>query len=435
MTLSPTAQKIFNLKYAQKNETWEQACLRVALHVASAYKDDYRYNDAVNTFYNLMVNKVFIPGGRILANSGTGISNLMNCFVLPIHDSRESIYTTLKNAAEIFAHGGGVGFNFSEIRERNAPIKTTGGKASGPLSFLTLFDQTGEVIQQASRRGAQIAFLNIDHPDIEHFINYKNILDSRNARLLSEYQRNLERLGLDTDGTEYFKVLEKTLTDDQLTHFNISVMLNDKFMWSVINNESWNLTSRLDNKVVKVVDANKLIYQLAEQAWNSGDPGIAFFERINEDNMTPYLGSLSASNPCLYKDTLLLDGTGLCKISAKARNWSSWKSGIKKCIKLITNAGHELILTPEHRIMLEDGSFIEAKDAAGKDLKWGLGRRFLNKVDSNYVLIGFLFGRGFIENNSCVYVKVNKNKEKSIYNFLIKSESINAREGIKTKSK
>lgn len=298
MTLSSTAQKIFNLKYARNNETWEQACLRVALHVASAYKDDPKYDSLLNAFYNLMVERVFIPGGRILANSGTDISNLMNCFVLGIEDSRESIYGSLKNAAEIFAHGGGVGYNFSNIRERGAKVRTTGGAASGPLSFLTLFDQTGEVISQASRRGAQIAFLDIDHPDIENFINYKNILDSRNARLLSEYKRNLERQGLDTDGKEYFNILEKTLKDDQLTHFNISVMLNDKFMKAVLDDESWPLISRVSKEVVKTVNSNDLIYQIAQEAWESGDPGIAFFDRINEDNMVPYLGNLNAGNPC-----------------------------------------------------------------------------------------------------------------------------------------
>jgi ribonucleoside-diphosphate reductase alpha chain len=115
----------------------------------------------------LIYNLVFIPGGRVLANAGTNIKNLNNCFVLPIEDTRDSIYQTLKDAAEIFAWGGGVGYNFSKVREIGAPVNTTGGKASGPLSFMSLFDQTGEVISQASRRGAEMGILNIDHPDIE----------------------------------------------------------------------------------------------------------------------------------------------------------------------------------------------------------------------------------------------------------------------------
>ncbi len=151
--LSEKANKIFNLKYkAKEDETWAGACLRVAEHVASVEVNEEKKKEYEKKFFELIYNLVFIPGGRILANSGTGIKNLMNCFVLPVEDSRSSIYQTLKDAAEIFAHGGGVGYNFSNLRHEGAEIKSTGGQASGPLSFMSLFDQTGEVIQQASRR-------------------------------------------------------------------------------------------------------------------------------------------------------------------------------------------------------------------------------------------------------------------------------------------
>jgi len=142
--LNPTATKVHKMKYAKGTETWEQTCYRVANYIAGEDKELF------STFYNMIYNKVFIPGGRILANAGTEIKNLNNCFVLPIDDSRQSIYETLGKAAEIFAWGGGLGYNFSKLRERGAPIKTTGGVASGPLSFMSLFDQTGEVISQAS---------------------------------------------------------------------------------------------------------------------------------------------------------------------------------------------------------------------------------------------------------------------------------------------
>ena len=294
--LSPIAEKIFKLKYSLKGEeTWKQTCLRVATYISSEEKDQEEW---VGKFFQMMYYKAFLPGGRVLANAGTNIKNLNNCFVLPIEDSRESIYQTLKDAAEIFAWGGGVGYNFSNIRETGAIVGTTGGKASGPLSFMSLFDQTGEVISQASRRGAQIGLLNCDHPDIERFINFKSTLNSRNERLLSEYYRNLEKAGLDRRRKGYFNVLEKTLQDDQLTHFNISVGLTDEFMEAVAADKNWDLISKTDGAVSKTVSARKLLQKIADKAWESGDPGVFFKDRANMDNMVKHLGTIESTNPC-----------------------------------------------------------------------------------------------------------------------------------------
>ena len=125
--LSEKAEKIFKMKYAKGEESWEQMCYRVANHVAQAEVTDELQDEYFKKFYNLLYNKIFIPGGRILANSGTGISNLMNCLVLGIEDSRNGIYDTLKNAAELFAHGYGIGYNFSNLREEGATIKSAKG--------------------------------------------------------------------------------------------------------------------------------------------------------------------------------------------------------------------------------------------------------------------------------------------------------------------
>ena len=300
MELSPNADKIFKMKYAQtkrngEKEGWEQACARVAYHVASAEPNDSAKLQMLAEFTRIMVERSFVPGGRIIANAGTSILNLMNCFVLPIDDSRESIYNTLKYAAEIFAWGGGIGYNFSNLREFGAPVSTTGGTASGPLSFMSLFDQTGEVISQASRRGAQMGILNIDHPDIISFINFKNDLNSRNLRLMDDYLRNLELVGLDRKGKKYFEVMRKTLADDQLTHFNISVALTDEFMKRYEEHTTFQLQSK---RSIDTVDADYLMLLIAENAWLSGDPGIFFIDRANEDNMVPYLGKFEATNPC-----------------------------------------------------------------------------------------------------------------------------------------
>lgn len=292
MELSPNADKIFKMKYAQtrangSKEEWAQACGRVAYHVASAEPTMDSQLQMLADFTKIMMEKAFVPGGRIIANAGTSILNLMNCFVLPIDDSRNSIYTALKYAAEIFAWGGGIGYNFSNLRGCGAPVSTTGGTASGPLSFMSLFDQTGEVISQASRRGAQMGMLRIDHPDIVNFINFKNDLNSRNKRLMGDYLRNLELVGLDRDGKLYFDTMRKTLANDQLTHFNISVALTDEFM------------KAYDNQIdFEERDATYLMLLIAENAWLSGDPGIFFLDRANEDNLVPYLGTIEATNPC-----------------------------------------------------------------------------------------------------------------------------------------
>jgi len=293
--LTEKAEKIFKLKYAQPGEDWAKACWRVASHIASVEPDKEKYE---KIFFEMIYNLAFLPGGRVLANAGTGIKNLLNCFVLPVEDSRVSIYDTLKNAAEVFAHGGGVGYNFSNVREEGATIYSTGGKASGPISFMSLFDQTGEVIQQASRRGAQLGCLDVDHPDILKFINFKSTPNHKNARLLEEYKRNLEMNGLDKKGTKYFKVLEKTLQDDQLSHFNISVMVTDDFMTRAIENTDYDLISRYDGSVVKTLKSKDVLELMAKMTWESGDPGILFYDRTNLDNMVPYLGDLRSTNPC-----------------------------------------------------------------------------------------------------------------------------------------
>lgn len=311
MELSEKANKIFKMKYASKpDETWEEACWRVALHVAKAEKQYGKSEEEVLKvaikFYQLISNMYFLPGGRILANSGTGIKNLFNCFVLPIEDSRKSIYGALANAAEIFAHGGGVGYNFSHVREEGALINSTRGDASGPLSFMTLFDQTGEVIQQASRRGAQIGLLNDSHPDIKKFIGFKSTTNSRNTRLMEDYDRNLKRINEKLKETKYHKVLRKTLLDDQLTHFNISVGVSNKFMNAALENKEWELISPSTGEVKNSINAKDLLYDIANLAWESGDPGVFFLDRANEDNVVPYVGNIEATNPCVTGDTKIL---------------------------------------------------------------------------------------------------------------------------------
>lgn len=333
-------EKIFKLKYAQSpQESWEEAVGRVVGHVVKAEKEEDK-TEYFARFYQIIQEGVFLPGGRILANAGTGISNLMNCFVLPLDDSRGGIYGTLKNAAEVFAWGGGVGYNFSKLREKGAVIGSTGGTSSGPLSFMELFDQTGEVIKQASRRGAQMGMMEVTHPDIINFVQHKSALNTRNERLMREIKRKtkyqeghstIKELGYSEDKvSQAVDKVEQSLLDNQLSHFNISVILTDEFMEAVLNKDDWGLVSPSTGEVVHALAAESLFYMIARNAWESGDPGVFFIDRAEEDNMVPYVGAIEATNPCgevplLPYESCCLGSINLTKFYLPDTNTINWE--------------------------------------------------------------------------------------------------------------
>lgn len=268
--LTDTAERILRRKYYLQGEDFEGLCLRVANFVASKETDRKFWT---SKYFQLINELWFIPGGRILANSGISRNgNMFNCTTLGINDSRASIYQALKRSADIFAHGGGIGYNFSNLREYEAPV-SNGSRASGPLSFMRLFDTSAEIISQASRRGAQMGILNVNHPDIEAFIGAKN-------------------------------------TEGDFSHFNFSVGVTDKFMEAVENNESFDLISRYDSSIAKSVDALELFESIAALAWRTGDPGVLFIDAMERDNATPFLGKLEATNPC--GEIPLLPGESCC---------------------------------------------------------------------------------------------------------------------------
>lgn len=296
-------RKILLHRYAKGSEqSWEEICARVATHVSGGDIS------LLGEFYQMMSNMYFIPGGRILANAGTKIRNLANCFVLPVEDSRKDIYDSLGKAADVFAWGGGVGYNFSKLREKGALINSTGGKSSGVVTFMELFNSTGDIIQQASRRAAQMGILNVDHPDIEEFIRHKSTLNYKNYTLLEDATQrvnqellNLAELGYSQkiqDQGILWRNLKRAMLESQLNYFNISVGITDKFMMAVTNDEDWNLISPSTGKTVKTVKARDLFRLIAKTAWETGDPGVVFLDRVNLDNMVPGYGRIESSNPC-----------------------------------------------------------------------------------------------------------------------------------------
>ncbi|WP_245939575.1 adenosylcobalamin-dependent ribonucleoside-diphosphate reductase [Thermovibrio guaymasensis] len=213
-------------------------------------------------FFEVMVNLEFLPNSPTLMNAGTPLGQLAACFVLPIGDSIEEIFNSLSLMAKIQKTGGGTGFSFSHLRPKGDLVRTTNGRASGPVSFMKVFDCTTDSIKQGGkRRGANMGVLSVNHPDIEEFITCKR--DKRSFQ-----------------------------------NFNISVSCPDSFFEEVKRNGEVELINPRDGKVWRRVSARELFNLIAESAWDSGDPGILYIDEINRHNPTPEIGMIEATNPC-----------------------------------------------------------------------------------------------------------------------------------------
>ncbi|MFA5099217.1 MAG: ATP cone domain-containing protein, partial [Candidatus Paceibacterota bacterium] len=222
-----------------------------------------KYAQEIKEYYDLMVNRLFLPNTPTLANFGGPLGMGSGCFALGIEDSIDSIMDTLKSAAVIFKSGGGLGYNFSNLRPEGDYIKTTSGSSSGPISFMSMFDNMTDVIKQGGmRRGANMGIMNSNHPDIEKFIHAK-------------------------EGNK------------ALRNFNISVMVMPELWEAYKKGEQYALVNPRNGKSAGKVDAKKLVGELVYQAWESAEPGVLFFDRINEFNpLLKSLGPLTTTNPC-----------------------------------------------------------------------------------------------------------------------------------------
>jgi ribonucleoside-diphosphate reductase alpha chain len=271
LPLSENARTVLERRYLRKDangtplETPAQMFRRIARHIAKAeekYENESRAKEVEEVFYKMMTEFKFLPNSPTLMNAGRRLGQLAACFVLPVEDSMEGIFDALKNAALIHKSGGGTGFSFSRLRPKSSRVGTTGGVASGPVSFMKIFNTATEQVKQGgTRRGANMAILKVDHPDISEFICCKK-------------------------------------NNKDLNNFNISVGITETFMRAVKEGAKYDLIDPRDNMKTGELNALDVYQALVHQAWENGDPGVIFLDRINKDNPTPALGDIESTNPC-----------------------------------------------------------------------------------------------------------------------------------------
>ena len=272
VTLSENAKIVLAQRYQKtdpatgEKESVEGMFWRVAKAIASSEENyptsPWKAEDLALRFYELMAEGIFLPNSPTLMNAGLPLGQLAACFVLPVGDSIEEIFDAVKFAAMIHKSGGGTGFSFSRLRPKGSRVGTTGGVASGPVSFLRIFNTATEQIKQGgTRRGANMGILRVDHPDILEFISAK----------------------------------EK---DGEFNNFNLSVGLTEAFMEAAEKGEDFDLVNPHNGEKAGSLNAREVFDLLVRKAWASGDPGIVFLDRINRDNPCPALGEIEATNPC-----------------------------------------------------------------------------------------------------------------------------------------
>lgn len=314
MIITERARTVLEIRYLLKNEkgevieTPDEMFKRVSNYIATA-ENLYKENSEewAEKFYELISSLRFLPNSPALMNAGKPKAQLAACFVLPVEDSIEAIFKTLKDAALILQSGGGTGFNFSHLRPKGDVVRSTGGIASGPVSFMKIFDRASDIIKQGgARRGANMGILRVDHPDILEFVRIKRI--------------------------------------ESLSNFNISVAVTDSFMEALFKDDYYPLINPRNGEIVKKIKAKEVFDEIIKSAWETGDPGVIFIDTINKYNPTPHIGQIESTNPCgeqplLPYEACILGSLNLSKyVKDKKINYELLEQDIKTATRFLDDA-------------------------------------------------------------------------------------------------
>jgi len=372
MSYSKDVMRLLEKRYLQPGETPEDMFWRVATNLASAEKTDAEQAYWADKFMELMCSHKFLPNSPTLMNAGTPIQQLSACFVLPVDDSIAGIFETVKNTALIHQSGGGTGFSFSALRPAGSAVKSTTGTASGPVSFIKVFDAATESIKQGGRRrGANMAMLRVDHPDILDFINTKRDFS-------------------------------------QLNNFNLSAAVTDKFMEAVKNNGTYGFRGYTPNNGRQATTAytRDVWDKLVESAHATGEPGIVFIDAMNRHNPTPNLGNFEATNPCGEQPLLPYESCVLGSINL-VEFWEDSCTGIdylglEKCVETAVRFLDNAIDMNKYPLPeIEEATKLTRKIGLGVMgfadllLKMGIPYDSLDAVDVAHEVMGFI-GKGAI---------------------------------------